>query len=77
MRVLTPITQNEMSERSIKERMSRTSKDVCQIVMIKIRDTYDFKSALVFQVCDAESGNPLRFYCPELVVLRMKLELCQ
>ena len=77
MRVLTPITQNEVSERSIEERTSRTSKDVCQIVVIKIRDTYDFKSTLVFQVCDTESRNPLRFYCPELVVLRTKLGSCQ
>jgi hypothetical protein len=74
---LTSIVQNERTERSIKERTSQTSKDVCQIVMFEIRDTYGFKSALVFKVCDAESGNILGFYCPKLVVLSAKLELCQ
>lgn len=57
--------------------MSRTSKDVCQVIMIKIRDTYGFKSVLVFQVRDPESGNPLWFYCPKLFVLRTIHELCQ
>ena len=68
MRVLTPIVRSEISGRSIKERTSRTSKDVCQIVVVEVRDTYGFKSVLVFQICDAENGKPLWFYCPMLVV---------
>jgi hypothetical protein len=72
MRVLTPIVPNEISECSIIERKARASKDICQIVVIKIRDTYGFKSALVFQVRDTESRNPLRLYCPEF--LRIEIE---
>ena len=75
MRVPTPIVQNEISERSMKEMKPRASKDIRQIVVIKIRDTYGFKSTLVFQVCDTESRYSLRLYCPELFALRTKPEL--
>lgn len=77
MRVLTPIVQNEISERSTIERKARASEDIRQIVVIKIRDSYGFKFALVFQVRDTESRNSFRLYCPELVVLRTKFELRQ